>query len=494
MSLTIVGTVVSGYTGDLSGHVDIPYGITEIGANAFINYSGITSVFIPETVKICRYGAFASCSSLAVVTGCVGVETIENGAFSGCIVLASIPAFNALKSCGAIAFNSTGITSVNGFNSLTQTGDSMFSNCTNLSSVSGFNSLTTLGTNTFGGCTSLSSITLPSTLTTIGGNVFYNCTSLTNINLPSSLLTIGTSAFYASGLTSIIIPNSVTSIDMSVFRNCTNLASVTLSNSLTTIPLFLFFNCTSLTSLIIPASVTSIAAYPFTGSNPTLYFLGNKPTVVNNRISGDDVNINVYYKTSTTGWDTWTTLNTTLIVWAESQVPCFLANAPVLTPSGYKRIASLKVGDLVTTPAGTHVPIQRVKVTQVSANPNTNPYIIPKGMFGATLNLAISPNHRVATSRGMIEARNLGLQQKQMFDSFNYYNIELPECANMIVAGVEVESLAPVRRITVPLQTFKAMIAKKYGSIDASVAQKILKTCKLLSNGHIECPVIKNTQ
>ena len=64
-------------------------------------------------------------------------------------------------------------------------------------------------------------------------------------------------------------------------------------------------------------------------------------------------------------------------------VSCFLANAPVLTPAGYAPISSLVEGDNVVTGDGRVVAIQRVSHTRVAAGPSVNPYVIPKGLFGA---------------------------------------------------------------------------------------------------------------
>jgi hypothetical protein len=148
-------------------------------------------------------------------------------------------------------------------------------------------------------------------------------------------------------------------------------------------------------------------------------------------------------------------------VGAGAGVVCFLGHAPVATPTGYRRIDSLVEGDLVLTSEGSSVPIKRVKVMRVRPGPTTNPYVIAAGQFGATEELLISPRHRVAVDGAMVEARDLSLPQKAQRAPFNYYNIELPGWANMRVAGVEVESLAPAKRITMTMTQFKALLMEK---------------------------------
>ena len=171
--------------------------------------------------------------------------------------------------------------------------------------------------------------------------------------------------------------------------------------------------------------------------------------------------------------------------------PCFLRNAPVLTPSGYRPISSLKVGDLVQTDTGAHVAIQRVSVTTVSASPASNPYRIPKGRFGATKALAISPNHKVQVDGKMIEARHLDLEVQEMFGTFDYYNLELPDYENMIVAGVTVESLYPLTRITMTGSEFYQALCKTYGAITPAAFAAAIKKVRRLANGTFVVPIDK---
>ena len=176
-----------------------------------------------------------------------------------------------------------------------------------------------------------------------------------------------------------------------------------------------------------------------------------------------------------------------------SQVICFLADAPVLTPDGYKKIATLREGDLVTTGDGRAVAIQRVSRTRVATGSSSvNPYCIPKGKFGATRRLLISPDHKVHTDSGAVEAKFLGLKQESMTGPFMYYNLELPNWStdSMVVAGVQVESLAPVRRITVSPLEFVIMIKKQYGTITPQLVERLRANVKMMTNGSISVPVM----
>lgn len=183
--------------------------------------------------------------------------------------------------------------------------------------------------------------------------------------------------------------------------------------------------------------------------------------------------------------------NSTVYLTMPSQVSCFLASAPVLTPSGYVKIATLREGDIVVTGDGRQVPIQCVKKMRVVAGPSVNPYIVPKGQFGATRRLLISPNHKIHTGSEVTEAKCLNLEQETMSGAFDYYNLELPAWPRdtMVVAGVTVESMAPVRRVTVSMAEFTAMIRSQYGPMTPALQQKINAVVRFLPEG-VSLPVV----
>jgi len=120
-------------------------------------------------------------------------------------------------------------------------------------------------------------------------------------------------------------------------------------------------------------------------------------------------------------------------------ISCFFKNAPVKTPSGYRRIDSLRVGDKVTTPTGVDV-ITRVYKRMGRAGSENNPYRVPTGTFGALEDLYISPRHSIAVDGKMVEAQKAGLEQVSYKGVLTYYNLELAGQSNMFLAGVEVES------------------------------------------------------
>jgi len=215
------------------------------------------------------------------------------------------------------------------------------------------------------------------------------------------------------------------------------------------------------TSLAIDDTVT--ATYSFAGyANHTLTIAPGVQTFTSSAGSTVLSQGSTITLTNGSGSVTYPVLSLDLTVGAgtDSGPVCFLGDAPVKTPHGSRRMDSLKVGDRVSTPTGSAV-IQHIHCQDYAAGPSANPYVIPKGRFGATQDLLISPRHKVAVNGRMVEARDLGLNQKDM-GTLTYYNLGLGG-ANMIVAGVLVESLAPMARMTISRAEFNMILAAKYG-------------------------------
>ena len=160
------------YTGLSGSQSTTTQSVTEITEGTFKNNTKITSVILPETIKI-----------------------IGSRAFSGCTNLKSIIIPNSVRS---VTEASTTATTVN----------SWFDGCKNLHRVifadGGADDFTDIGYALFKNCTSLTSIVIPKNVKTIGKEAFINCSSLS----------------------SIVIPVSVTSIDDDAFANCSNLSTI----------------------------------------------------------------------------------------------------------------------------------------------------------------------------------------------------------------------------------------------------------------------------
>ncbi|MBR1849787.1 MAG: leucine-rich repeat domain-containing protein [Bacteroidales bacterium] len=172
-----------------SGYDDsIP--VRGIQSYAFDNCTGLTSVVIPNTVRVIGEYAFYYCSSITSVTMPNTLSTVNL----------------------EYPFGGTSITFVdNAIAPFT------FSGCTQLSgNITIPEGVTTISDHAFAG-TSISSITWPSTVTTIGGLAFALCTNLEGtVSIPSSVTTIEGGAFLRCyKTTSINVPSTVQFTDYS---------------------------------------------------------------------------------------------------------------------------------------------------------------------------------------------------------------------------------------------------------------------------------------
>ena len=201
----ITNSEISAYS-ETCVSAEIGEGVTNIGLQAFSDFSGLTSVTIPNSVTSISNFAFYSCSSLTGIIIPSGVTRIGVNTFNSC----------------------SGLTSVTIPDGVTSIGNQAFMYCSSLTSVTIPDAVTSIGTGAFEGCSSLTSVTIPSGVTTIDYSTFKGCSSLTSVTIPDALTSIGNQAFNrCSGLTSITIPDSTTNIGVEAFRHCSSLTGIT---------------------------------------------------------------------------------------------------------------------------------------------------------------------------------------------------------------------------------------------------------------------------
>ena len=271
----------------LAGNLVIPttvtyngkdFPVTSIDYSAFFNYSGLTSITIPNSVTRIGRSAFSGCSGLTSITIPNSVTSIGESAFYSCRGLTSITIGNSVTSIGSEAFKyCSGLTSVTIPNSVTSIGNNAFSGCSSLTDV-------TLHckevSSWFSGMKAIKNVIFGQEVTTIGNSAFSGCSGLESVTMSNSINTIGKSAFSNTSLSSILIPYSVNNIGISAFSGCSKLQQVIVKDleswckidfgNETSNPLYLAGHLysdetTEITELTIPESITKVGNYAFNG-------------------------------------------------------------------------------------------------------------------------------------------------------------------------------------------------------------------------------------
>ena len=220
--------------------------VTEIADMAFMGCAGLETVYIPNSVEYIGVGAFAECFSLREVRLPADLEEIPDGMFSNCSSLESIDLPEGLKSIGGGAFFC----------------------CASLEEIYVPDGVETIGPGAFCGCENVTSVRLPEGITEIGPSTFESCFSIEELVLPESLEYIGECAFVdCSALTSLDIPDGVTEIGDSAFAYCTSITDLELPDSLETIGYAAFANCESLENITLPESLMTIESDAFIDSS-----------------------------------------------------------------------------------------------------------------------------------------------------------------------------------------------------------------------------------
>ncbi len=310
-------TSLIAYPGGKNGAYTVPGSVTEIGAGAFADCTGLTSITVPDSVTSIGDYAFSHCTGLTNITIPASVTEISDGIFAGCddIVIFGYSgsyaetyanenelAFVAIDADYEWEENEDGSVTITGY---TGNGGDVV-----IPYVIDGKPVTSIGNWAFDSCIGLTSITIPDSVTSIGDGAFADCTGLTVISvdknnesytsedgvlfdknkttlirypggkkgaytIPGSVTSIGYVAFAdCPGLTDVTIPGSVTSIDDGAFLYCPRLTSITIPDSVTSIGYSAFFDCTGLTVISVDKNNESYT------SEDGVLFDKNKTTLI----------------------------------------------------------------------------------------------------------------------------------------------------------------------------------------------------------------------
>lgn len=248
--LTIPGTVT--YEG-------VDYTVTTIGPNAFRMCSQLTSITLPDSIRVIGNYAFQLAWSNANLTSInlpEGLEEVGNNAFYGNgKVDFKLPA--SLRYIGTYAFSFSGITEVSFGENIESVGARAFSNCASLTKAE----LPIVAQNTealYMSCTALTDVTIEPGVERIPMNVFYGDKALAKIDIPEGVKEIGSSAFYMTGLTAIELPSTVTTIGDYAYAGLDNCYDFVIPDSVTYVGSYVFYWCRNVRSISFGANVAYI--------------------------------------------------------------------------------------------------------------------------------------------------------------------------------------------------------------------------------------------
>lgn len=199
--------------------IDVPSGVTEITADAFIFLDELFSINVDtKNPAYCSFDGILFTKDKKMLVCYPRAKTED---------LYVIP--DDVTRIGALAFNfCTNLTGITIPGNVTGIDDCAFQGCKGLTGIVIPDNVTSISTYTFAGCTNLRTITLPDGLTHIGTGAFSGCASLTDVTIPDTVTGIGDYVFGScTNLTGINIPKNVTTIGQEAFYNCKSLTDIT---------------------------------------------------------------------------------------------------------------------------------------------------------------------------------------------------------------------------------------------------------------------------
>lgn len=112
--------------------VKIPSTVTKIKDSAFSRCTGLTKIELPPQLEEVGYSSFYGCSGLTEITIPSSVKTIRSGAFEGCTSLESVTLSEGIREIGTEAFKRTNLKSLNIPKSVKKLGHDIVYNCWHL--------------------------------------------------------------------------------------------------------------------------------------------------------------------------------------------------------------------------------------------------------------------------------------------------------------------------------------------------------------------------
>lgn len=153
--------------------------------------------------------------------------------------------------------------------------------------------------------------------------------------------------------------------------------------------------------------------------------------------------------------------STTSALWtapaASAYVACFVRGTPILTPTGYVAVETLKRGDRIQTSDGRSVRIIPLSTQMAITTKDTAPYKIPAHCLGRNApvsTLILSPLHAFEIRKGVWQIPRdaattcPAIQQFGVGEPIEYFHIICPNYAtdNIVIRGAVVESFGALSK------------------------------------------------
>lgn len=132
--LTCIGASAFCYSSDLD-EVKIPSTVTKIKQSAFSGCTGLTKIELPPQLEEVGYNSFYGCSGLTEITIPSSVKTIPSGAFENCTSLESVTLSEGIGEIGTEAFQYTKLKSLNIPKSVKKLGHDIVRGCQHLAYI-----------------------------------------------------------------------------------------------------------------------------------------------------------------------------------------------------------------------------------------------------------------------------------------------------------------------------------------------------------------------
>ncbi len=220
--------------------ITIPRNVTVIESGTFEECRKLTTVKLPEGLETIGYEAFMSCYNLTEIKFPSTLKTIDYRAFCGC-PLKSISLPDKIESVSPFAFEATSFfeRESNWENGMLYAGHVLLYIDQNVSGKVVVKKGTKLICGGFG--SEVTEVVLPEGLEKIPDSMFSDCPKIEHIDLPSTIKEIGSYAFRScTGLSSLTIPDGVSVIRYEAFRDCSNLKDIRVPESVKTIEEYAF--------------------------------------------------------------------------------------------------------------------------------------------------------------------------------------------------------------------------------------------------------------